>query len=55
MHRGIRLSQTNETLLQDRRQYCHLIPGQAALIPELYRGNLEPLLTDDLESNFRHN
>ena len=55
VHRGIRLSQTNETLPQDHRQYCHLVPGQAALIRELYRGNLNPLLEANFESNFRHN
>ena len=55
VHRGIRLSQTNETLLRDRRQYCDLIPVQAALIRELYRGNLNPLLTDDLDSISQHN
>ena len=53
MHRGIRLSQTNETLLRDRRQYCDLIPIQAAIIRELYRGNLDPLLNNNLDS--QHN
>ena len=53
VHRGIRLSQTNETLLRDRRQYCDLIPVQATIIRELYRGNLDPLLEHNLDS--RHN
>ena len=55
VHRGIRLSQTNETLPQDCRWYCHLSPNQDFLIHELYHGNLNPLLTDDLDSNSQHN
>ena len=53
VHRGIRLSQTNKTLLRDRRQYCDLIPIQAAIIRELHRGNLDPLLNENLDS--QHN
>ena len=54
VHRGINLSTTNKPLLADRCQYVHLSPKQEALIRKLYRGNLNPLLLNELESNSQY-